>query len=116
MTRSTLRKPTPDRNATTNAYSGGSPPRCSHGHDLSDSNSFYLTASGARKCLKCRIAYVEALLAQRNNPAYQQARAKAIADEKARRAAAREERRQQRRAGRQLLLDMRAATKRGQAS
>jgi hypothetical protein len=99
-----------DRNATTNAFSGGSPPQCPKGHDLSDPDSYYMTLTRQQKCIRCRIAAAAALHEKHEaqRPAIEQARAA----EKARRAAEREERRLERRAGRQLLLEARRIAQR----
>ncbi len=121
MTGTTLPEPTPERDATTNAFSGVSPPppvsvrsgstHCPKRHPLSEPDTYYVTVTGRLQCTRCRMAYVEALRAYHNDPAYREAKAREIADEKARRAREREERRQARRAGRQLVLDARAAAK-----
>ena len=113
-----------DRESTVMTFSGGSPPRgraykidadrCTLGHDLRDTASSYLTATGRRQCLRCRITYIQ-FWHTRLQPQLSARDAMARAEEKVRRTAEREQRRQAQRAGRELLREARAQAK-GMAS
>jgi hypothetical protein len=122
VTRSSLAESTPDRDATTFAFSGGSPPSgketypagstvCRLNHDLTATDSTFTTRTGRLMCVACRRIYAANLQAKHNDPVYRAAVAESIAAGKRARAAEVAERREAKRVGYDLLEAARKAAR-----